>query len=336
MGVASRVPAERLLALAVVLASPACSRTGLPASGPDGAQAPDATMDVAVSHPLDAMGVDSRAMPIDAGLCGNGRLDPGEECDDGNTTSGDGCSSQCMVECNWMCGCPDGPPCVMTTVCGNLWLSPVEECDDGNTSSGDGCSSSCQVEAGWRCPAPGRLCLPICGDGVTVGWETCDDGNTADGDGCASNCLVEPCWDCSRSQCVYVSCGDGGPDDGKRGICGDGLLSPGEQCDDGDLNNDQAYGGCTTQCKFGPYCGDGQVNGPEECDLGSANGKVTGKGGCNLGCTNPHYCGDGQIDPGEECDLGDLNGVPLDNNGNPSAAGRVLCDTDCRITHPVL
>jgi formylglycine-generating enzyme len=31
-------------------------------------------------------------------LCGNGALDPGEECDDGNTVDGDGCSGECKVE----------------------------------------------------------------------------------------------------------------------------------------------------------------------------------------------------------------------------------------------
>ena len=30
--------------------------------------------------------------------CGNGVVDPGEECDDGNSTSGDGCSSTCTLE----------------------------------------------------------------------------------------------------------------------------------------------------------------------------------------------------------------------------------------------
>ncbi|EPS40831.1 hypothetical protein H072_5292 [Dactylellina haptotyla CBS 200.50] len=30
--------------------------------------------------------------------CGNGRLDPGEECDDGNTQDGDGCNSACRLE----------------------------------------------------------------------------------------------------------------------------------------------------------------------------------------------------------------------------------------------
>jgi cysteine-rich repeat protein len=37
-------------------------------------------------------------------LCGNGVwVADGEECDDGNTVSGDGCSSNCEVENGWSC-----------------------------------------------------------------------------------------------------------------------------------------------------------------------------------------------------------------------------------------
>ncbi|WP_428265163.1 hypothetical protein [Haliangium sp.] len=32
-------------------------------------------------------------------VCGNGRREPGERCDDGNTTPGDGCSSDCQLPC---------------------------------------------------------------------------------------------------------------------------------------------------------------------------------------------------------------------------------------------
>ena len=32
------------------------------------------------------------------GICGNGVVEPGEECDDGNTTGGDGCNAQCFAE----------------------------------------------------------------------------------------------------------------------------------------------------------------------------------------------------------------------------------------------
>ena len=33
-----------------------------------------------------------------AGICGNGVVEANEECDDGNTVDGDGCSSTCNIE----------------------------------------------------------------------------------------------------------------------------------------------------------------------------------------------------------------------------------------------
>jgi cysteine-rich repeat protein len=37
-----------------------------------------------------------------AGVCGDGIVDPGEECDDGGTVSGDRCSATCMIDaCTW-------------------------------------------------------------------------------------------------------------------------------------------------------------------------------------------------------------------------------------------
>jgi cysteine-rich repeat protein len=39
--------------------------------------------------------------------CGNGKLDPGEECDDGNTVSGDGCSGTCTLEQGNTLACMD-------------------------------------------------------------------------------------------------------------------------------------------------------------------------------------------------------------------------------------
>jgi len=36
-------------------------------------------------------------------LCGNSIINTGEGCDDGNTASGDGCSSTCVVEGGWIC-----------------------------------------------------------------------------------------------------------------------------------------------------------------------------------------------------------------------------------------
>ena len=65
-----------------------------------------------------------------ASVCGNGVVDFNEECDDGNTDSGDGCSA----ECNW------------ESVCGDGVIEPPEQCDDGNTDDGDGCSAECKNE----------------------------------------------------------------------------------------------------------------------------------------------------------------------------------------------
>jgi len=222
--------------------------------------------------------------------CGNGIFDPGEQCDDGNTQSGDGCSNLCKLECNWMCGCGDpNEICRYVGVCGDGVLSSSEGCDDGNTTNGDGCSANCEIEPHWRCRVPGRRCTPICGDGILLGTETCDDGNTMAGDGCGENCLLE----------------------GGALHCGDGVISGGEECDDGAFNNDAEYGACTAKCQYS-FCGDGIVNGAEECDLGQGqNNSAYGDAqGCTSQCTRPHYCGDGILDDayGEMCDLGTDNG----------------------------
>ncbi len=113
-----------------------------------------------------------------------------------------------------------------------------------------------------------------------------------------------------------------------------------EECDDGSKNSDTAYGGCTTQCRWGAFCGDGIVNGPEECDNGKDNGVQGGPDGCTLACTRPHFCGDGHVDTdrGEQCDLAEENGVPLDKNLTPSSdpSAQVYCTGDCQIPPSVV
>ena len=67
-------------------------------------------------------------------------------------------------------------------------------------------------------------------------------------------------------------------------ICGNGLVDPGEACDDGTGNNIGTYGTTTAQRRclpdcsgFGPYCGDGvlQVRFGEQCDQGTSNGPTS-------------------------------------------------------------
>jgi cysteine-rich repeat protein len=69
-------------------------------------------------------------------------------------------------------------------------------------------------------------------------------------------------------------------------VCGNGIVDPGEQCDDDGQNGvpcTPPYGGscdyCSVSCTnvhlVGPYCGDGVINDNEQCDLGAQNGQST-------------------------------------------------------------
>jgi hypothetical protein len=97
--------------------------------------------------------------------------------------------------------------------------------------------------------------------------------------------------------------------------CGDGVVNGLESCDDGPLNSDTTYGGCTTKCVYGPYCGDGKVDtsGGEECDDGKNTAVYGQTTGCLPSCKLPHYCGDRHVDSlfGVECDNGPDNGHSL-------------------------
>jgi cysteine-rich repeat protein len=57
------------------------------------------------------------ATPVPTPGCGDGKLDPGEECDDGNRSNGDGCDRRCLEE-----------------VCGNSRIEGNEECDPPDDS----------------------------------------------------------------------------------------------------------------------------------------------------------------------------------------------------------
>ena len=81
-------------------------------------------------------------------ICGDGKVEGSEGCDDGNTLPNDGCSPTCHAEPN--CSSATG---TCTSKCGD-GLVVNEGCDDGNTNNGDGCSSTCKVESGYQCAQP--------------------------------------------------------------------------------------------------------------------------------------------------------------------------------------
>jgi len=88
--------------------------------------------------------------------CGNGVVDPGETCDDGNLKDGDGCSSSCQVELGYFCQQTGEQRSECSAICGDLILAQGEHCEDGNSAAGDGCYN-CQVEPHWQCTKLSKL-----------------------------------------------------------------------------------------------------------------------------------------------------------------------------------
>lgn len=75
------------------------------------------------------------ATPAAAQVCGNGAVEAGEECDDGNTLPGDCCSATCQFEAG-----PGTSPC----------------CDDGVCLVGQNCGTVCFAQS--ECSLDADLC----------------------------------------------------------------------------------------------------------------------------------------------------------------------------------
>ena len=250
---------------------------------------------------------------MDPPICGDGIVNGGEECDDGNASNNDACTVTCVLT-----GCGDG-----------LVWDGLEECDDGNLDNDDGCLDDCtpnvcgdgyvnlgkeQCDDGNQvdndgCTNACKLHVPGCGDGIIDDDEECDDGNLDGTDSCTPECLNNVCGD-SHTYGGVEECDDGNEadDDGcysdcTLNVCGDGTLNVGvEECDDG---NDDDSDACPGSC-LPASCGDSYIyTGFEKCDDGDANEDGL-YNGCTTECTPNPACGDGalQVDEGEECDDG--------------------------------
>jgi len=123
--------------------------------------------------------------------CGDGHIEPGEECDDGDLTSGDGCSALCEREC------------------GDGVVQRPEGCDDGNRLDHDGCSANCgreriylggNGEAWDECVLQWSVSAPVSqgaqeavtqhADGLTI---TCEDGASAGAEACDQDATPGQC-----------------------------------------------------------------------------------------------------------------------------------------------
>ena len=168
---------------------------------------------------------------------GDGLRAGSEVWDDGNTSSGDGWSSDCSTIENgyawtgggltskdictfWTAGFyPNALKSQWVTTCGDSLRAGSEVWDDGNILSSDGWNSSCStVESGYiwvggsttskdtwtKCQngyypnSSKSQWVTTWGDGLRAGSEKWDDGNTNSGDGCKSDwSSVESGYVCS-------------------------------------------------------------------------------------------------------------------------------------------
>ncbi len=253
---------------------------------------------------IDAYDRTLNAWEIQSGLCtfggiascGNGTVDPGEQCDDGNLLNGDGCDANCRLE---------------GAVCGNGVLEAGEQCDDGNTNNGDGCNANCRLEVGGCVP-------PTCNDNNPCTVDTCDSSGGSfvcvhtlnPGPGCNA-CNPPDCNDhdpCTDDSCdssggsfVCVHMENHGPGCAE---CGNGIVEAGETCDPPNPAPDPACPpgtSCRPICRPDcTRCGDGITQAGETCDDGNLNEGCVHDGhphnnssvdGCRNNCTL-HMCND--------------------------------------------
>jgi len=196
-------------------------------------------------------------------LCGNGKLDAGEECDNGASNS-DTAPGACRTSC-------------VKAACGDGVVDPNEQCDSGASNSNmtpGACRTNCMK--------------PVCGDSIVDPGEECDSG--------ASNSNTAP--GACRTSCKKASCGDGVKDPGEQcddaasnsdsapsacrtsckiAYCGDGVVDPGEQCDDGAKN--AASAPCRLDCtkgasKSGCGCAVASTGQGGRADLGRIGGAL--------------------------------------------------------------
>ncbi|RMD85130.1 MAG: hypothetical protein D6815_02575 [Candidatus Dadabacteria bacterium] len=123
---------------------------------------------------LDGAEVEAGTNPLDPtesprAVCGNGVIEVGEQCDDGNASNGDACLNSCLLAY-----CGDG----------YLWRG-VEDCDDGAANSDAvevGCGSGCVYRA---------ACGDANGDGVVTAADAVEVAVAAVGT--ASACRYSSC-----------------------------------------------------------------------------------------------------------------------------------------------
>ncbi len=223
--------------------------------------------------------------------CGDGVLDPGESCDDGNAIEGDCCTSSCTFEavgsaCSDATVCTTGDECDGVGSCGGTSIV----CDDANGCTNDSCD-------------------PVSGCGFVANTAGCDDGDACtNGDVCsAGSCSPGP----------PLVCDDLNPctDDACEPIGGCHFEPNTDVCDDGDdcTNGDVCLAG---SCSPGPplVCDDVNPCTDDACNSVGGCAFVPNSMTCSDGsaCTSNDLCSQSSCVPGTTLDCDDLDACTAD------------------------
>ncbi len=105
-------------------------------------------------------------------VCGDGSLDPGEQCDAGPGNS-DVLANACRTNCE-------------AAHCGDAVIDVGEQCDDGDALGGDGCSATCQVEAPTTTSTTTDTPTTSAGEGPASNSDSDSDSETESGSDASS------------------------------------------------------------------------------------------------------------------------------------------------------
>lgn len=151
------------------------------------------------------------------------------------------------------------------------------------------------------------LAFPACADDV-ADVEVSGETDTSTSSSIATSADITDSDSSTSAETTGTSGESTGVESGPT--CGNGIVEADEECDDGNLANND---GCSKLCRD-EFCGDGVTQDSEECDLGSDNADDAT---CTADCIK-NVCGDGLQGPAESCDDGNAD----DNDG---------CGADCRL-----